>query len=538
MKQLLTLSMVLWLWNLHGQSTVTYTVDEDFTTGTMLSGIGDVGDIYPLEDGGFFLGGTFNPTLGGDDNSPFDKGLAMITQNGTLHPDWEGGQTIWCLELHDHNGGYIFPTGQGLSKRTYGGLTWYNVFGETWGDYYLLGEFGSGWDNPYNVASTWDIFIQEDQSVLIGGAIATDTLQPGLFRHFMRLLPDGSHDDTFPIIEAMPQNPGTYISGIERASDGSWYVSGRFEGINGHLSPHIVHLTANFEVDTDFISPLFYEAIGGTSHSRVRYIDSQDRLWVSGIRVRLDENPSDTLGLLRLLPNGELDQDFQPRKIRGDYPPSWGDARPRIIAIEESQTFEGHYIIAGGFNYYDDTLANCVTVIDDQGYIQENYFQGDGTLENQYHLDNPEIYTRPGIIALEQLPDGSLMLGGGFSEFMGVERYHLVKLNQGTVGTRDQDRLQGKIKVYPNPARERITVRVISAPLNDRIESIHILDLSGRIVASYPWQSNQVGTLSAVTERSRGGVEVDISQVASGMYLLNVIGSDGSPIGLERLVID
>jgi hypothetical protein len=515
MKRILTIAMVLWLWNLHSQSTVTYTVDEDFTTGTMLCGIGDVGDIYPLEDGGFFLSGTFNPEVGGDDNSPFERGLAMLTSSGNLHPDWGSGGVGWGLELFDHQGGYLIPAGgQTLTKVEYTGESWYDTQGDFWGDYFLFGEWGSGWDNPYNVASTWDIFIQEDQSVLIGGAIDTDTLQPGLFRHLMRLLPDGSHDDSFPIIEAMPQNPGTYISGIERASDGSWYVSGRFEGINGHLSPHIVHLTANFEVDSDFVSPLYYEAIGGTSHSRVRYIDSQDRLWVSGIRVRLDENPSDTLGLLRLLPNGELDPDFQPRKIRGDYPPSWGDARPRIIAIEESQTFEGHYIIAGGFNYYDDTLANCVTVIDDQGYIQENYFQGDGTLENQYHLDNPEIYTRPGIIALEQLPDGSLMLGGGFSEFMGVERYHLVKLNQGTVGTRDQDRLSSQLKIYPNPASTILR-------WNKQAEQVELYDMLGKRV------------LHKELVDSRN--ELLLDGISPGLYSIVFHTTDG--IAIQKLVI-
>jgi hypothetical protein len=218
--------------------------------------------------------------------------------------------------------------------------------------------------------------------------------------------------------------------------------------------------------------------------------------------------------LLRLLPNGELDPDFQPRKIRGDYPPSWGDARPRIIAIEESQTFEGHYIIAGGFNYYDDTLANCVTVIDDQGYIQENYFQGDGTLENQYHLDNPEIYTRPGIIALEQLPDGSLMLGGGFSEFMGVERYHLVKLNQGTVGTRDQDRLSSQLKIYPNPASTILR-------WNKQAEQVELYDMLGKRV------------LHKELVDSRN--ELLLDGISPGLYSIVFHTTDG--LAIQKLVI-
>ena len=123
--------------------------------------------------------------------------------------------------IYDHQGGYLIPTGGVLSKHEYTGETWYLTQGETWGDYYLLGEFGSGWDNPYEVNWTWDIHIEEDQSVIIAGAIATDTLQPEIFRHLMRLNADGSHDDTFPIIEADPYAYFTYISRIDKASDGS-----------------------------------------------------------------------------------------------------------------------------------------------------------------------------------------------------------------------------------------------------------------------------------------------------------------------------
>jgi len=451
-------------------------VDEDFTTATMLSGIGGVWDIHNLDDGGFFLGGKMNPQVGGDENSPFVQGLGIVTSNGSLHPDWVNGGITWALQIFDHQGGYLIPTGQVLSKHEYSGESWYLTQGETWGDYYLLGELGSGWDNPYNVASTWDIFIQEDQSVLIGGAIATDTLQPGLFRHLMRLLPDGSHDDSFPIIEAMPQDFNSYISKIEKASDGSWYVSGWFEGINGHYSPHVAHLTEDFEVDTDFVSPLIYAPNFNTTHAQMRYLDSQDRIWVSGVRVFLEDNPTDTLSLLRLLPDGQLDSSFEPRKIKVDYPISWdNNARSWIIDIEENQSFPGHYFLGGFFNYYDDTLANCIAVVDDQGYIQENYFQGDGATENQYHLDNPDIYRIPAIIAIEQLPDGSLMLGGGFSEFMGVERYHLVKLNQGTVGTQDQDRLSSPLKIYPNPASTILR-------WNKQAEKVELYDMVGKCV--------------------------------------------------------
>jgi len=108
------------------------------------------------------------------------------------------------------------------------------------------------------------------------------------------------------------------------------------------------------------------------------------------------------------------------------------------------------------------------------------------------------------------------MVGGSFSDFMGVERYSMVKLNQGTVSTNDRDRLKNTIKVYPNPARDLVTVQLVtsdalvSAPLNGRkMESIRIVDLSGRIIASYPWQGN-LGNY-------------DVSDLAEGLYIVEIV---------------
>jgi predicted sugar kinase len=78
MKTFLTLLLMLCLWNVHSQSTITYTVDEDFSTEQTLRSKTSVFDIYPLEDGGFFLGGGFTLLFSNPD-SPFIQGLAMIT---------------------------------------------------------------------------------------------------------------------------------------------------------------------------------------------------------------------------------------------------------------------------------------------------------------------------------------------------------------------------------------------------------------------------------------------------------------------------
>jgi hypothetical protein len=502
-----------------GQSTITYTVDSDFSTGETLRSKTSVFDIYPLEDGGFFLGGGFNMIFTNPD-SPFMFGLAMIDQQGDVHPNWGGGASGFARELFDHEGGYIHPTGETLTKTLYTGESWYLEFGDTWGDYYKVEPWGIG-NNPYTVRWTQDIFILEDQSVLIGGAIATDTLQPGLFRHLMRLLPDGSHDDTFPIIEAMPQGLNTHISKIERASDGSWYVSGRFQGINGHISPHIAHLTADFEVDTDFVSPFYYESYCCALHTEMKLLDSQDRIWIGGRRVRLSSNPNEYLQLVRLLPSGELDESFTIGKVNSD---AWifGSEQPPLV----SGVFElenGDFIAHGSFSEYNDTSQLCITVLDDFGSIQQNYFNGEGATINYYDPDDENEVSRPNVNALELLEDGSLMVGGAFSDFMGVERYSMVKLNPGTLGTDDPQNLLGALKLWPNPAQDQLYVEL---PTAEQAQTIQFIDGTGRTV------------LTLANERvSKNRLELDLSPLPAGFYLLRLTTQSGE-VYSGKLVVE
>ena len=55
-------------------------------------------------------------------------------------------------------------------------------------------EFNAGGANsPYNVARTWDIYQLENSDLLLVVQLASDTLQPGLFRGITRIHPDGTH---------------------------------------------------------------------------------------------------------------------------------------------------------------------------------------------------------------------------------------------------------------------------------------------------------------------------------------------------------
>lgn len=79
-----------------------------------------------------------------------------------------------------------------------------------------------------------------------------------------------------------------------------------------------------------------------------------------------------------------------------------------------------------------------------------------------------------------------------------------------------------EMTVYPNPNTGLLNVQIASEA-KTQPSQLAIIDMSGRVVASYPWQS-------------ANGV-FDISQLASGIYMLQVIGKDGI-LGMERVVVE
>jgi hypothetical protein len=96
------------------------------------------------------------------------------------------------------------------------------------------------------------------------------------------------------------------------------------------------------------------------------------------------------------------------------------------------------------------------------------------------------------------------------------------------LSSRDQDRPQIDFTIFPNPTGDVINIR-ISSEVELQLSGMAILDMSGRIVATYPWQRLEMGTLSAV--------EVDVSGLTAGIYLLQVASADGD-IGVERFVVE
>lgn len=444
-----------------GQNQTIYTVDPTFNSSNLFRSYSGISTIVPYDDGRILVAGSFSsfPLW-----SPFN-GLGMVWGDGSEYTQWGGAQSSVISQVALYQDGFLAAAIGGLGRNTADGTHFFLINGHRWIEYQWP-------NNPYNLESIWCVYVQEDDKVLIGGAIATDTTQPYLFRNLMRVLPDGSHDTTFPVIEIEPNNKHSEIIRIHKNSQGKWLISGNFYAVNGHESAFIARLNQDFSVDTAFISPLKF--VPSMPEPHIVLLDSQDRMWLSGRRMVTYDNPSDTINVLRVFSSGNIDTIFRPKRVDEDYPP--GINLGNYSGLYGGEELEGsdHYILYGKFNYFNDTLQPCITVVDNAGSIQENYFQNMGASEQNYHTNT---HTAPYIGAVVELADGNLIVGGAFSKFMGVTHYSLVKLNRSTIKTKDFG-FDNLLSVYPNPANGSVKIKISGSSKS----AIRVFDLSGRIV--------------------------------------------------------
>ena len=244
-------------------------------------------------------------------------------------------------------------------------------------------------------------------------------------------------------------------------------------------------------------------------------VDEQSRVWVSGYNMRLQTNPNDTIQLCRLLPNGIIDLSFPLIKLKGVYPDEWMTWKPSLArGAAELEGYPGNYLIYGSFSHYNDTSQPCITVINDDGIIQDNFFQGQGaTLFTPFEADE---FIYPALDIVEQLDNGDLLIGGGFSEFMGVTHHNVVKLTQGFVGLNDRNH-KIHLSVYPNPAVETISLSSSSPHL----KTATVFNAVGQQVLSVAITNNHT--------------QVDVSQLEAGIYFVKVELENGE-VGIRKFV--
>jgi uncharacterized delta-60 repeat protein len=233
-----------------------------------------------------------------------------------------------------------------------------------------------------------------DGKIVIGGQF---TSVNGTNRGFIaRLNSDGSLDTTF--------DPGTGASATVRAlavlSDGTVFVGGDFQFMNGVSSRGLARLNTNGVVDTVFAASL----TNGVNGSVLSIALHQGTHLVVGGSFADVVNGTARTNLARFTVNGQLDNTFT----------AAADGAVNTVAAQA----DGKLLIGGGFNNVSGVARSRVARLAADGTLDPTINFGTGA-------DNDVTAT------IEQFHDGQLVLGGAFTTFAGAPASRLVRLNGG-----------------------------------------------------------------------------------------------------------
>jgi uncharacterized delta-60 repeat protein len=247
-------------------------------------------------------------------------------------------------------------------------------------------SFNPGTGASYTI---WKIVVQPDGRILIAGEFTSFNGAPRVC--VARLNPDGSIDPGF-----QPQG----LNGareIAMQSDGKILIGGSFAAEPGVATQWITRLNSDGSIDATFQSP--FTPLSSAFVGGIQTIDVQ----MDG-KIVVGGSAGDgilTNRVLRLNSNGALDAEFDP--------PAVGPFVERI-SIQN----DGMIIVGGYFTNVASVGMNRIARLDSTGSLDSTFQIGSGANE----------WVRSVLVQ----PDGSVLIGGYFTEFDGRPRSGLARL--------------------------------------------------------------------------------------------------------------
>ena len=243
--------------------------------------------------------------------------------------------------------------------------------------------------------------------ILVGGlfgrsATQINNMTPG--QNIFRLDPFANVDPTF--------NPGKgaddYVTSILPLADGGMVVGGEFQQFNKIDHLRIVRLDSTGAIvpDSTFDTNLTFDAT-------VLALDAQLLGGVRNGQILVAGQFSNVNGktynkLARLNADGSVDASFHPSF----------DDRTTIVKSQP----DGKILVGGDFENVSGTAAKHIVRLNYDGSV-------DSTFTAQVTGMPAGFANPPAVYVIQQLPDGSMYLGGNFTTVNGVTRNYLAKVD-------------------------------------------------------------------------------------------------------------
>jgi uncharacterized delta-60 repeat protein len=390
-----------------------------------------------LEDDGTVMlaGGLYN--YAGD-----YSGVLRMDATGSFMNSWNGGffGTVRAM-ARTPDGKYVM-TGQFTSYAEVDRVAIVRINA----DGSLDETFDAGLDAP--PIQCFSVAVQPDGKVLVGGNFA-DWAGSGR-KGLVRLNTDGTVDESFNV--GTGTNGNNQVLCIKVLDSGKILIGGTFSNFNGSQRA-LARLNADGSVDDTFSHAI-------TSGS------------IQGFKVMADGRIVTSGQLWRFLPDGATDPTFQ--------------GQGTLVNVLAVEPYPDGRILAGGiFTTAAGQPAQRLVRLNTDG-------THDGSFDTSTGFDG-------NVLGIELDPLGRIYVCHYSSTYKGEELVHyhtpfsisnkyVIRLNGDGLPASIQENEVPTVLLFPNPASDRLTVRVEG----ERIETLQLFNVDGRLVNRIAGGMNQV----------------------------------------------
>lgn len=325
--------------------------------------------------------------------------LMILAQGGAMDPDFNTGTGFngFVDETAVRDDGTVLIVGAFTEYNSVpvNGIVCLNADGTINSSF----NSGTGFYHDLNNFSVNTLCLQSDGKLIVAGNFTSYQGVPA--NGIIRLNGDGTIDTTF--------DSGTGFNGLPVTAvlqpDGKMIIVGQFADYNGISAYNIIRLNSDGSADATFVSGQGFLNMAWSTIALEAVVQPDGKILVGG---NFDVyNGTSVNNIVRLNSNGTVDNSF----VFG----TGVEGAVRCITLQP----DGKIFLAGEFFSYNGVAANSLVLLNN-----------DGTLDATFNIGTGIDAATETISAVTMQTDGKILIGGRFSQFNGIPKQGIIRLNQ------------------------------------------------------------------------------------------------------------
>ncbi len=414
--------------------------------------------------------------------------LPLFAQDGSLDVPFNISGTAYMRSVQKLSNGKIIAT---HSNSTTGGIIYYNPDGTSFPFTFQSQPQQTGFSNNW----IQDVVEQPDGKILFIGA----NNSPKIFRYNA----DGTLDSAFQANLGTGVNMKALKAILE--PNGKIIIIGSFTSFNGNNKGCIVRLNADGTIDNSFVSAGTPSSVGITDIIRLE----DGKFYITGPNISIFNGQSMLSSTIRINNDGTIDPTYQPIQgasfvkiaLQSDNSIiGAGDSFVWKLNPDGTQSNFGPFVNLGGntiqvnLNNSSGKVAGLHIQNDNKIILTGTFnkisgtnvpnhiirFNPDGTIDTSF---SPGTGASQEINTSQLTNDGKILIGGFFSQYNGIARNYIARLNNNTPPLYSENLLQRNefnindidFVLYPNPTAGSFTIQTSANMINGMIRVNSIL---------------------------------------------------------------